>query len=71
VRISTVQPNGWAALAGLATGDVIESIDGRVVKTTADVEAILVACRETKPRQVVFFIRRGVNSAFAEVEPRW
>lgn len=71
VRISTVQPNGWAALAGLASGDVIESIDGASVKTTADVEAILLACREKKPRQVVFFIRRGVNSAFAEVEPRW
>lgn len=71
VRISTVQPNGWAALAGLGSGDIIESIDGTVVKTAADVEGILVACRETKPRQVVFFIRRGVNSAFAEVEPRW
>jgi serine protease Do len=71
VRISTVQPNGWAALAGLASGDIIESIDGTVVKTAADVEAILLASREQKPRQVVFFIRRGVNSAFAEVEPRW
>jgi S1-C subfamily serine protease len=71
VRISTVQPNGWAALAGLASGDVIESIDGKGVKTAADVEAILTACRDTKPRQVVFFIRRGVATAFAEVEPRW
>jgi serine protease Do len=71
VRISTVQPNGWAALAGLASGDVIESIDGKGVKTAADVEAILKSCRDTKPRQVVFFIRRGVATAFAEVEPRW
>jgi hypothetical protein len=37
----------------------------------ADAEKLLKACRETKPKQVVFFVRRGVNTGFAEVEPRW
>ena len=71
VRVSAVQPNGWTALAGIIPGDIIESIDGRVVKTVAEVEKLLKACRESKPGQVVFFIRRGVGTAFAEVEPRW
>jgi serine protease Do len=71
VRVSAVQPNGWAALAGIGPGDVIVSIDGQVVKTVADAEKLLKACRETRPGQVVFFVRRGVNTVFAEVEPRW
>jgi S1-C subfamily serine protease len=71
VRVSAVQPNGWAALAGIGPGDVVVSIDGQLVKTVADAEKLLKACRETKPKQVVFFVRRGVNTGFAEVEPRW
>jgi serine protease Do len=71
VRVSAVQPNGWAALAGIGPGDVVVSIDGQVVRTVADAERLLKACRETKPKQVVFFVRRGVSTGFAEVEPRW
>jgi serine protease Do len=71
VRVTTVQPNGWAALAGIGPGDIIVSIDGQVVRTVADAELLLTGFRETKPKQVVFFIRRGVGTGFAEVEPRW
>lgn len=71
VRVSAVQPNGWAALAGIGPGDVIVSIDGQIVKTVADAEKLLKACRDTRPKQVVFFVRRGVATGFAEVEPRW
>jgi len=71
VRVSEVQPNGWAALAGIAPGDILLSIDNTVVKTVAEVETLLIRCRETKPKQVVFFIRRNIGTAFAEVEPRW
>jgi serine protease Do len=71
VRVSTVQPNGWAALAGIGPGDIIVSIDGQVVRTVAEAEKLLKGFREAKPKHVVFFIRRGVGSGFAEVEPRW
>jgi S1-C subfamily serine protease/arylsulfatase A-like enzyme len=71
VRVTTVQPNGWAALAGIGPGDIIVSIDGQVVRTVADAEQLLTGFRETKPKQVVFFVRRGVGTGFAEVEPRW
>ena len=71
VRVSTVQPNGWAALAGIGPGDIVVSIDGQVVRTVTDAEKLLKGFRETKPKQVVFFIRRGVGTGFAEVEPRW
>jgi serine protease Do len=37
----------------------------------AEAEKLLKGFRETKPKHVVFFIRRGVGSGFAEVEPRW
>jgi S1-C subfamily serine protease/arylsulfatase A-like enzyme len=71
VRVTTVQPNGWAALAGIGPGDIIVSIEGQVVRTVADAEQLLTGFRETKPKQVVFFVRRGVGTGFAEVEPRW
>lgn len=71
VRVSAVQPNGWAALAGIGAGDIVISIGGTVVRGVADAEKILKGYRESKPRQVVFFIRRGVGTTFAEVEPRW
>jgi serine protease Do len=71
VRVGAVQPNGWAALAGIGPGDIVVSIDGHPVTTVAEAEKLLTALRETKPKQVVFFLRRGVGTAFAEVEPRW
>jgi serine protease Do len=71
VRVSAVQPNGWTALAGIGPGDIVVSIDGQVVRTVAEAEKLLKGFRETKPKHVVFFIRRGVGSGFAEVEPRW
>ena len=71
VRVSAVQPNGWTALAGIGPGDIVVSIDGQVVRTVAEAEKLLKAFRDKKPRHVVFFIRRGVGSGFAEVEPRW
>ena len=71
VRVSAVQPNGWTALAGIGPGDIVVSIDGQVVRTVAEAEKLLKGFREKKPKHVVFFIRRGVGSGFAEVEPRW
>ena len=71
VRVSAVQPNGWAALAGILRGDIVVSIDGQAVRTVAEAEKLLKGFRQTKPKQVVFFICRAATTTFVEVEPRW
>ncbi|MCX8107292.1 MAG: PDZ domain-containing protein [Verrucomicrobiae bacterium] len=71
VRISAVQNAGWAALAGLTVGDVLVAIDGEPVENVAAVREKLTKLRETKPARVQFFIKRGVRTSFAEVEPKW
>ncbi len=71
VRIGTVQNAGWAALAGLDHGDILISVDGQSTATIEELKKILNRVRETKPRRVVFFIKRGIRTQFIELEPQW
>lgn len=71
LRISSVQSNGWAALAGLSSGDILLSVDGTSTTTVAQLKQMLQTYRESKPRRVVFFIKRGIYTFYAEIEPRW
>lgn len=71
LRISTVQNGGWAALAGLSSGDILLAIDGQPVTTISAFRETLLHFRETKPRRVVCFVKRGIHTFFAEIEPKW
>ena len=71
VRVSIVQNAGWAALAGLSSGDILLAIDGQPVETIPALKEMLLKFRETKPRRVVFFVKRGIHSFYIEVEPKW
>jgi serine protease Do len=71
VRIVSVERAGWAALAGLNSGDILFSIDGKTVDSIATLKSILARLRETKPRRVELFVQRGVHSRYLEIEPRW
>ena len=71
VKMSHCETGGWAQLAGLAGGDILLAIDG---VTTADVdtaEQLLKKAAQDRAPRVVFFLRRGVHTRFAEVEPAW
>ena len=71
VAIDNLQPGGWTALAGLSTGDILLSIDGKPVLGIADLRARLQGYRDSKPKRVVFFIKRGIHHRFLEIEPQW
>lgn len=71
LRISTVQNGGWAALAGLSSGDILLAVDGQPVTTITALKDALVKFRETQPRRVVFFAKRGIYTYFFEIEPKW
>lgn len=71
VLVDSVLPSGWASIAGLTTGDILLSMDGNPVTTLDDLKQRLVEFRTSKPKRVVFFIKRGIRQRFIEVEPKW
>jgi serine protease Do len=71
VRIITVQSAGWAALAGLSSGDTLLAIDGRPTDSIAALKKVLAQVRDTKPRRVTLFVKRGIRTQFLELEPKW
>jgi S1-C subfamily serine protease len=71
VRVDSVEPGGWAALARLATGDVITAVDGQPVASLDALTQKLKAVAAAKSASVVFRVRRGVRTLFVEIEPSW
>lgn len=71
LRIGAVQNAGWAALAGLAYGDILLAVDGQPVESIAALKTIMSHLRENKPRRVVFYVKRGIRTQFIELEPQW
>lgn len=71
VSVLKVEPSGWAALGGLAVDDIVLTIDGTATNDIETLKTKLNGLRETKPRSVVFGIRRGPRTQFLEIEPRW
>jgi serine protease Do len=69
--VTGVDSGGWAALAHLAVGDIILSVDGHGVEKTADLSEQMKRITHDKPERVVFFVRRGVHTLFLELEPAW
>lgn len=71
VRVDEVLAAGWAALAKVRTGDLLMAIDGTPTPDVDTAEKLLKAAAVKKVRQLVFFLRRGVHSFYAELEPGW
>jgi serine protease Do len=71
VIVTGVESGGWAALAHLAVADVILQVDERPVGALADLEARMKTIAELRPDRVVFFVKRGVQTLFLELEPAW
>jgi serine protease Do len=71
VVVDAVGEGGWAALAQLAEGDVVLSIDGRVVRDSTTVQARMAEVVKEKPRAVVLHVRRGIRMLFIEMQAGW
>jgi S1-C subfamily serine protease len=66
-----VESGGWAALARMAVGDIVLSVDGQPVISSSALEARMREVASGKPSRVVFLVRRGVHTLFLELEPAW
>lgn len=71
VVVTRVERSGWADLAGLRAGDIIADLNGRALASNEDLRAALESLAASRPRHVVFRVRRGVTGAILECEPDW
>ncbi|MES2660506.1 MAG: PDZ domain-containing protein [Verrucomicrobiota bacterium] len=71
VLITAVTPAGWAALGGLAAGDLLISIDGKPVDSIEALKPILADLEKNLRSPIVLFIRRGITTRYIELEPTW
>jgi serine protease Do len=71
VLVDAVSVGGWAALARLAVGDVILTIDGDRVRDVRDVQAKMLEVTKVKAPVTIFHVRRGIRTLFVEIQPSW
>ena len=71
VKIAGVKPAGWAALAGLGAGDVLLAMDGHELRNIAGLKMVMNGVYDRKPERVKLFIKRGIYTAYLELEPKW
>lgn len=69
--VETVEPAGWAALAGLRQGDLLLGIDQVSINTILDYQNLIEKKVNQRPEKIIFFIRRGIHTMYLEVQPDW
>jgi serine protease Do len=71
VVVDSAEPAGWAGLAGIQPGDLIQKIGDTDVTDTASYKKAMENIKQTQPERVVFVVYRGVRTFFRFVEPDW
>jgi serine protease Do len=69
VLVTEVAHAGWAALAGLQTGDILLTIDGKPCGSIDAFKSILAEREKEGRTPVTLFVRRGITTLFLELEP--
>lgn len=71
VVVDSAEPAGWAGLAGIQPGDLIQKIGDTDITDTASYKKAMDKVKQTQPERVVFVVYRGVRTYFRFVEPDW
>lgn len=71
VMVHQVNPGGWAALGGLANGDLIVQVAADGIGSVEDIEKAMHAVRERMEKAIVFKVLRGIHTLYIEIEPKW
>lgn len=69
--VAQVERAGWGALAGLRNGDLLLEMDGEAVTSVEEFKKTMESVAESKQERVIFFIKRGIYTAYKELEPDW
>lgn len=71
VVVTEAERGGWASMAGIRIGDLIERINDRAVADAGAFEAVIADLLEAQPEVIRFFVRRGHRTTFVFLEPDW
>jgi serine protease Do len=71
VVVTSAATGGWANLAGLVGGDVIQRIQGKDVPDIDTFKKVLEEIKSAHPDTIRLFVRRGFQTAFVFIEPDW
>lgn len=71
VLVEQAEPAGWAGLAGLSPGDLIQRIGDMPITDLATYRAAMEAIAKAQPERVVFVVLRGARTHFRFAEPDW
>ncbi|HLP86137.1 MAG TPA: PDZ domain-containing protein [Phycisphaerales bacterium] len=71
VMVVSVERVGWAGLAGMVEGDVIQRINNEVVTDLTSYRKAMEKISKEQPERVAFFVQRGNRTQFKFAEPEW
>ena len=71
VVVDSAEGAGWAGLAGVRPGDLIQKIGPYEVPDAAAYKVAMERIAKDQPTRVVFVVYRGVRTFFRFVEPEW
>lgn len=71
VLVEQVEPAGWAGLAGVRPGDLVQRFGGRAVGGLDDLSAALETAVEARDERVEMVVLRGARTHFLYLEPEW
>ena len=71
VIIESIERGSWAAEAGLRVGDLIQEINGMIVKGRGSFRRSMEKIAKDQPERVRFKVLRGIQTRFQFFEPEW
>ncbi len=71
VLVTSVENVGWAGLAGVQGGDLIQKIAGTEISGVDDFRKVMDRLAKEQPERVVFVVLRYNRTAFLFAEPEW
>ncbi len=71
VLVDDVKSGGWATLGGLYVDDLILAVNDKPIADVDELAAHMKTIVDKKSDYVILKIRRGIYTAYLEMEPKW
>lgn len=71
VLVDDVKSGGWATLGGLYVNDLILAVNDQPVANVDELSALMKSIVDQELDYVILKIRRGIYTAYLEMEPKW
>jgi len=71
VMVQQAEPAGWAGLAGVSSGDLIQRVGDYPITDLESYRNAMKKIADAQPERVVFVVLRGVETRYLFAEPDW